>query len=178
MITKSCRFETKRLLVAEWHSLSAGDWRPKELAQVVSGMLTPSVEQSLPEGWQGGYTSERAAAWINERDQEGATLLVVEQSTRLPIGMMILFESDDEALGHIVRLGYLLSETVWGRGIATELVQGFIGWCRGVAIASIVGGVERGNITSQRVLEKSGFVCDSSAGDAGELFFELRLNAI
>lgn len=175
MITKTCRFVTKRLLVAEWHSLSANDWVPKVLAQVVSTILTPSVTQSLPEGWQGTYTVERAAEWIQERDQEGATLLVVEQSTRVPIGMMILFESNGEELGHTVRLGYLLSESTWGRGIVTELVQGFIGWCRGEAISSIVGGVEHDNIPSQRVLEKSGFICDSSNGDAGELFFELRL---
>ncbi|MCU7890094.1 MAG: GNAT family N-acetyltransferase [Candidatus Thiodiazotropha sp. (ex Ustalcina ferruginea)] len=151
---------------------------PKALAQVVSTILTPSVTQSLPEGWQGTYTVERAAEWIQERDQEGATLLVVEQSTRLPIGMMILFENNDEELGHTIRLGYLVSETVWGRGIATELVQGFVGWCRGKAIVSIMAGVERYNIPSQRVLEKSGFVCDSNAGDAVELFFKLRLSTV
>lgn len=175
MICKTCRFGTERLLVGEWHSLSADDGIDQELAQIVIAMLTPSVTRSLPPGWQGKYTIERAIEWIAERDREGATLLVLERSSRTPVGLMILFEDVDANLGQTVRLGYLLSESAWGGGIATELVQGFVEWCRTVEIASIVGGVERDNIPSQRVLEKSGFVSQPGADDEAELFFERRL---
>jgi RimJ/RimL family protein N-acetyltransferase len=138
-------------------------------------MLTARVTQSLPDGWQGDYTIERANEWIRERDREGATLIVLERSSRTPVGMMILFESDDEKLGRTVRLGYLLSETAWGQGLASELVQGFVGWCRKAEIASIMGGVERDNVPSQRVLQKNGFVYQPSTDDTVELFFELQL---
>lgn len=177
MVCKTCRFVTERLLVEEWHSLSADDWAHQELAHVVSTMLTARVTQSLPEGWQGAYTIERASEWIQERDREGATLLVVERSSRMPVGVMILLESDDEKLGRSVRIGYLLSESAWGQGLASELVQGFVGWCRMAGIGSIVGGVERDNVPSQRVLEKNGFVCAPSTDGAAGLFFELRLRS-
>lgn len=138
-------------------------------------MLTPSVTQSLPEAWQGAYTTERANEWIDERDREGATLLVLERSSRTPVGLMILFESDDEQIDRTIRLGYLLSESAWGQGLASELVQGFVKWCRTVEIVLIIGGVERDNIPSQRVLEKNGFVSQGSADDHPELFFMLQL---
>jgi RimJ/RimL family protein N-acetyltransferase len=129
-------------------------------------------------GWQGAYTIERAAKWIEERDREGATLLVVDRSSRTPVGMMILFESDDEHVGRTVRLGYLLIDSEWGKGLASELVRGFVEWCRTTNIVSIVGGVERDNVPSQRVLEKNGFICDPVVGDAAELFFELRVRPV
>lgn len=54
-------------------------------------------------------------------------------------------------------------------------MRGFVDWCRTVKIAALVGGVERDNIPSQRVLEKNGFVIQPTAEDHGELFFKLRL---
>jgi hypothetical protein len=72
LICKTCRFVTERLLVGEWHSLSADDWAHQELADVVSAILTTRVTKSLPEGWQGAYTIERSSEWIQERDQDGA----------------------------------------------------------------------------------------------------------
>ena len=39
-----------------------------------------------------------------------------------------------------------------------ELIEGFVGWCRGhEEIDSLAGGVERNNPASARVLEKHGF---------------------
>ena len=60
-----------------------------------------------------------------------------------------------------------LAEAVWGGGVASELIRGFVGWCERNNVASIVGGVERGNVASRRVLEKNGFVCDPTEDDAG-----------
>jgi len=163
------------MLVKEWHSLSAGDSRAEDLASVVRAILTPPVTQSLPECWQGEYTVERASEWIEERDQEGATLLVMDRSSGVPIGLMILFESDDEQLGRCVRVGYLLAEPVWGRGLASELLNGFVDWCRTVDISSILGGVERDNIASQRVLAKNGFEVLPTAKEHGDLLYVLQL---
>ncbi len=74
-----------------------------------------------------------------------------------------------------MRLGYLLAERAWGKGIASELIRGLVEWCRKSGIASIVGGVERNNIASRRVLEKNGFVCDASTKNSPEQMFELKL---
>ena len=160
MICTRCAFETERLLVRNWHAISSRDWQQQELAHAVATMLTEPVTRSLPPSWQGSYTAERAREWIAERDAEGTTLLVIDKSTKQAAGLMILFETDTEDSGNDieVRLGYLLSEMMWGKGLASELVRGFTGWCRAQSsISSIVGGVARDNPASRRVLEKNGF---------------------
>jgi len=93
---------------------------------------------------------------------------------------MILLETDSEDVvgGIEVRLGYLLSEHAWGKGIAGELVSGFVTWCRRQAnIVSIVGGVEQNNVASQRVLEKNGFLCVQCVEEfaQAERLFRLKL---
>ena len=56
-----------------------------------------------------------------------------------------------------LRLGYLVSESQWGRGFATELVRGVVNWVRVRGFRSIIAGVAKGNASSIRVLEKTGF---------------------
>ncbi|WP_089938303.1 GNAT family N-acetyltransferase [Candidatus Entotheonella palauensis] len=180
MICRGCAFETERLLVNEWHAISSRDWPQQDLAYAVATMLTEPVTRSLPVSWQGSYTVERAREWIEERDREGTTLVVVDKSTKQAVGLMILFETDaeDGGDGIEVRLGYLLSESAWGQGFASKLVRGFVGWCRGqTSIASIAGGVAQDNLASKRVLEKNGFRLVQSEGEVvqDEQFFRLQL---
>ncbi len=142
-------------------------------------MLTEPVTRSLPPSWQGHYTVERAREWVKERDEEGATLLIIEKATKQAIGLMILFETAaEDGSGTEVRLGYLLSESAWGKGLASELVRGFVGWCRDQAsISSIAGGVAQDHPASRRVLEKNGFrfVQRDSEIAEGEDVFRLQL---
>ena len=106
MIGKTLRFQTERLLVNEWHSVANQESNPLDLADVVRAILTTPVTRTLPEVWQGPYTVERARDWIKERDLEGTTLLVVERSSRRPIGLVVLFEEDEARLGGPdIRLG-------------------------------------------------------------------------
>jgi len=180
MILNKCAFETTRLLVKEWHSLSTSDWRQQDLANVVSDMLTEPVTRSLPPTWQGDYTVDRGQQWIIERDGEGTTLLVVQRTSRRAVGLMILNEAqvDKESSNTEIRLGYLLSENAWGKGFATELVSGFIKWCRGQSsISLITGGVASDNLASIRVLEKSGFQLVESSHEIveDEKFYRLGL---
>ena len=141
-------------------------------------MLTESVTRSLPISWQGSYTVDRARIWIEERDNEGAALLVVDKSTVQPVGLIVLFETEAESKGCIeVRIGYMLSEWTWGKGIASELLGGFVGWCRGHAsIFSIVGGVAQENFASRRVLEKNGFMLVQSEGEPADQEQRYRLS--
>lgn len=176
MISRTCSFTTERLLAREWRSLSDEEWLVRDLADVVQSLLTEGVTRSLPEPWQGAYTTQRSAEWIRQRDAEGTTLLVVDHSSRQPVGLVILFEMASEGgTGPEIRLGYLLAESVWGQGLASELIGGFVDWSREAGIVSIVGGVERDNVGSRRVLEKNGFVCDPATEQASEQMFELRL---
>ncbi len=180
MICHTCVFETERLLVKEWHSLNENEWPSQDLVDVVSSLLTARVTASLPSPWQGPYSRERSQDWIKERDQEGTTLLAVEKSLGSPVGLMVLFETEsDSARSLVVRLGYLLAENAWGRGFATELVSGFVDWCRQTAITAVIGGVEENNVASIRVLQKCGFVDATTEKEAAldEKVFKLRLHS-
>ena len=159
MECKSCAFETERLTVHEWqaHPISR---REEALGRVVASILTEPVTRALPTEWQGKYDEGRTAEWIAARNSEGPTLLVSDRITGEGVGLVILFESIAECgTGVDVRLGYVLAERAWGQGLATELVGGFVSWCRSRAeIRSLVGGVAKTNPASARVLEKNGFL--------------------
>ena len=178
MKSKTYSFTTRRLLVKEWHSLSSDEWMEQDLAVAVSKMLTESVTRSLPPGWQGPYSIERAQQWIQERDGEGTTLLVVELGERKAVGLVILFESEAfTGSGVEQRLGYLFAERAWGKGFASELLLGYVAWCKQNGVESVVAGVECENIASRRVLEKVGFLLDSSTDEerGDELVYRLKL---
>ena len=181
MICRACAYDTDRLLVREWHSAGRDEWSAQDLARFVVEAMTEPVTHSLPPSWQGPYTQERARDWIAERDGEGPTLLIVERSTHQAIGLMILFEStaENQVAGVDVRLGYLLAESAWGKGLASELIAGFVAWCRADSrIESLAGGVDRDNVASARVLEKNGFraVTGDPADPGDDRLFELNLH--
>ena len=142
----------------------------KDLTIVVQDILSESVTQSLPPEWQGPYSTARADQWIDQRDKEGVTLLVINKESAKAIGLVILFEP--ETSGEF-RLGYMLAESAWGKGYASELIGGFVDWCKNNAVQSVVGGVERNNIASRRVLEKNGFIEVTEAGGSGEQLFRI-----
>jgi ribosomal-protein-alanine N-acetyltransferase len=180
MICDTCAFETDRLSVREWHAVGCEDRSGRDLANLLVSLMTEPVTRALPEPWRGAYTLDRAAGWIGERDSEGPTLLVVERATGQAVGLMLLFEAaaEDGGGGVDIRLGYLLAEPAWGRGLASELLGGFVGWCRTRAlIRSLAGGVARDNVASARVLVKSGFSPAATGhGDAdADRLFELKL---
>lgn len=155
---RRCEFRTPRLVVGDWHELSVR-FR-LDLVDVVGDILTPTTTAELPLPWRGAYDGERAAAWIEERDDESATLLVVEHRAARAIGVVILFEAaaEHEAGPTEVRVGYVLAQSAWGRGMASELVGGLVAWGRRQpSIRSMAAGVGVDNDASARVLLKTGF---------------------
>ena len=175
MICIECAFDTARLVVSEWHSPMHAH---RDLAAVVTELLTPSVTGPLPIEWQGEYSFERARSWIDERDAEGAVLLAADLNSDRVVGLLILHETvgPDDPDAVEIRLGYLLAESVWGQGHASELIAGFVAWCRGQPrLRSIVGGVAPDNIASARVLTKNGFVLTDDASPGGDQMYELVL---
>lgn len=174
-LTGACHFRTDRLDVAEWHNIALPAGR--ELAHVLPDLLTPATTRALPPAWHGDYDRARAASWIRERDDESATLMVLDRATGDPLGLVILFEIEagDPSGGVELRLGYLLAESAWGRGLGTELVAGLVEWCRSEPrIRSIAGGVEPDNAASARVLTKNGFTT-AGVPTEGEQIYELVL---
>ena len=175
MTLARCAFDTERLHAAAWQ---AGDL-PADLPGRVATVLTEATTRFLPPDWHGDYDDARARRWIEERDAEGPTLLVTERAGGETVGLVILFE-EPRAGGSLidVRLGYVIAESQWGRGLASELVAGLVGWCReDPGVASIAGGVEADNAASASVLLKNGFQLVPSDGSAppGEELYRLEL---
>jgi RimJ/RimL family protein N-acetyltransferase len=171
-----CQFDTDRLTLQEWHR---AEINKDDLASSIVAILTETVTQSLPVPWQGKFSIARARSWIDERDSEGTTLLAREKTTGTVIGLMILAEATaaHENKGIEVRLGYVIAETAWGRGFASEMVGGFVTWCSSRSgIYSVAGGVAADNPASARVLKKNGFEMVTEAGVSdGEAIYRRML---
>ena len=178
MLLDECSFETNRLTVASWQLQSMRYGRLEDRGLEVASLLTDAVTRGLPSGWQGEFDRTRGEAWLDDREAEGPVLFAVEPGRTELVGLMFLFESEVEgSVGVDVRVGYLVSEGAWGKGFASELVAGFVNWCRSQPlIRSLVGGVDRRNAASIHVLEKSGFARDvKKQNDTDELEFILNL---
>lgn len=176
-ITQNCAFETGRLQINGWHSSGANNWPSADLIEAVISILTPAVTRSLPPGWQGDYTTGRAKRWIEERDAESTVLGVVERASGQTIGLMLLAEGTMHGGDATeIRLGYLLAEAAWRQGFASEMVSGFVEWCRKQPEKIVVlAGVEADNLASIRVLEKCGFAREMPKSGRGEQLYRLVL---
>ena len=116
------------------------------------------VTKSLPDGWQDINSEDKAWDWIKDRAAESAFLTIQNKSTLAVVGFLFLFEAVDVDKSVKLNLGYLLSHSVWGQGLGSELIAGLVKWCQKQSqITSISGGVVSDNIGSIRVLEKNRF---------------------
>ncbi len=139
-------------------------------------MLTVCSTVALPESWRGDFSVERARAWIAARDGESSTLLVTEIESKRAIGLVILVDLPLDESAVDVRIGYVIAEGMWGRGLATELLSGLIDWARAQpSIHTLTGGVDLTNRASVRVLEKTGFQRISN-GDGGMATYQLDVS--
>lgn len=173
-MTDDYRFSTARLDAREWHDAER-DGSVHDLPAIVGAMLTEPVTRWLPTAWHGPYTRARAEGWIADRDAEGPVLVVTSRETRVPLGLVLLFE-ERTADGIEVRVGYLLAEHAWGSGYGSELVAGLVAWCRERRdVRAIVGGVAPENAASIRVLERHGFVRSTGDEPTDELIYRLRI---
>ena len=89
---------------------------------------------------------------------------MIDVASGAPLGLVLLFEQAENEL----RLGYMLAESSWGQGVASELIGGLVEWGERSGIRSITGGVAFDNPASSRVLEKSGFCLQAPEPDAQE----------
>lgn len=167
-------FETGRLRCGPW--IEEARRIGADLVSIVAELLTPRTTVGLPPAWHGEFSAERAKAWIEERATDSTTLLVTEKSSHQPIGLVILAALLPDDVDVDLRVGYVITDTWWGRGIATELVAGLVDWGRRQpAIASMTAGVDPGNAASVRVLERSGFrhVAPDGDGDGEPMVFRV-----
>lgn len=159
MTLNGCNFQTNRMDVGDWSHLLTGECGRTVRDTFLISLLSQAVTRDLPAGWQGFYDQDRALSWFADRLDEGAALLIADRSEGRPVGLLILAESEITAVSRDIFLGYLIHESDWGKGLATEVVAGFVDWCHtDGTVRSIVAGVTDRNAASARVLRKNGFV--------------------
>ena len=169
------KYTTNRLIVKEWSSFEPKELEQPDLVNIVEEMLVPDVTKRFPVMWRGDYDKKRAKFWIQERDSESKTLLAVEKETKKPLGYINFFKEGDRSRGTYLRLGYLVSKAMWNNGLATELVEGFIHWCKENSVSTILARVEPDNIASIRVLEKNNFLSKTTDANGVSLLFVYNL---
>jgi ribosomal-protein-alanine N-acetyltransferase len=140
-------FATTRLTVSRSDARLADPARRAVLCETLARMLTPAVLRHLPPQLA---ETEDMEAWIDARCALSRVWLVEEGGALVSL----LFLGADGQGGW--RLGYLLGEGFWGRGLASELVGAVVGGWPGDA-GVIHAGVTRDNAVSARVLLKAGF---------------------
>ena len=151
-------FTTKRLSVRDLRPIIDNLPARQAIENSLISTLTPAVLKYLPPPLL--LRDRGVTFWLSERLAEGDVLLVYEQDTDELIGLMIL--ASDLGTGQVpaVHIGYILMETSWGKGFATELLSGFVDSVRDRKPVKLVGGVDTANAASSRVLLKAGFERD------------------
>lgn len=144
-------YETARLSVRHWGASLADAEARSALERDLSPILTPRFLAHLPPALQIGPDSN-LSQWVDDRAGESDVLTIRHRETGALVGVLILAQPFDAGQVHI---GYLLAETAWGAGYATELVKGLI--TAASEGTELVGGVGLDNPASGRVLQKAGF---------------------
>lgn len=140
------------------------------LLKQIPPILSPRVVEQLPAYFHGIVCEKTAEAWFTHMLRESRLLQVTDNNAGT-IGFMFIYP-ENEFTAHI---GYLLAEEYWGKGLASELLQGFIGHIRANGPwQKLIGGVAQSNIASCALLTKAGFVAHA-APENGVIFYEYTI---
>ncbi len=174
ILNQDCLFKTNQLSILHYTFIETKTGLHNSLSKSVLKIMTPNVTKSLPDGWQNLNTLKKAEKWLLERKMDSNFYIISLTEPNELIGFLFLY-TENERKGSIeLRLGYLLSESIWGKGIGSELIKGLVTWCDDTkSISSISGGVEKDNIGSRKVLEKNGFYKSNEKLPDGILLYKI-----
>lgn len=172
MIIAMMDFRTRRLIIRDWRPDLADPPRRRMIENALGAILSESVLAHLPEPLQLARTPASIPDWMSARAAESDVMLVKDAPSKALIGLLILAQSPEPSGPPELHIGYLLGEAAWGRGYATELVQGLVTALADNGPLRVIGGVGQGNPASARVLEKAGFVQSTRHASAGSVMFE------
>ncbi|PSW12297.1 hypothetical protein C9J01_14060 [Photobacterium rosenbergii] len=139
-------FSTHRLSAKTLDRSAAG------IQNEIMTMFTEPVSRHLPPSCQNFRTAEDVDIWLEAMAQTGSVLRLTEQQQA--VGYLFVFPEPENGF----RLGYVLAEAHWGKGFATEAMQGLVDYLsEGERAARFIAGVEPENAGSVNVLKKLGF---------------------
>jgi ribosomal-protein-alanine N-acetyltransferase len=116
------------------------------------------------------------STWVDDRISEAQIFCVHARDTAELVGLILLFDNPEETAVPTIQLGYFLGEAHWGHGYATEMIKGLLATLRGDRQMRLAAGVDRDNVGSVKVLEKSGFRKIPAQTTAGRYYFDLTIN--
>ncbi len=110
---------------------------------------------------------------LSHPDQwEWYAIWMIETQGGTHIGELCFKGIDENGLTEI---GYGIAEVYCGCGYATEAVSAVSAWAlRKDAVKAVTAEVDRDNIASVRVLEKSGFILTGRSGKEGPIYSRSR----
>tara|TARA_R110000850_G_scaffold46105_3_gene116278 strand:- start:1296 stop:1802 length:507 start_codon:yes stop_codon:yes gene_type:complete len=162
-------FSTPRLRVLPIQDALAN---PRGFNAELSQILTPPVLAPLPPSLQ--LKGRSITEWIATQSANSDVLVIRDRDKTALIGLMLLHI--EPAATPDCHLGYLIAETNWGQGFATELLEGFIAFCRANFPAiKLLAGVDADNPASARVLKKAGFTAQPNPQSPTGTLFQLQL---
>lgn len=177
ILNHNCLFKTNRVSIFNWNFIESQTEFENSTTKSVLNIMTPNVTKALPDGWQNLDTQEKVENWIIERKEDSNFYSIILTETNEIIGFMFLHENNEIKNSNELRLGYLLTESIWGKGIGSELIKGLVKWSKDLGIInSICGGVEKDNIGSIKVLEKNGFHKSNDELPGNMLLYKIDFN--
>ena len=140
--------ETGRLLVTTW--------LPEDVEDLLRLHSDPEVTRWVRHGRPEtrAETESLLASYLDEQDNRGWTKWRVADRNGVLVGRAG-FGAHDREGGR--ELAYTLRRELWGRGLATEVADGLVGWHRDHIDAHLWALAAIENVASRRVLEKVGF---------------------
>lgn len=145
------------LPVIETRRLALRAPRPEDAPRLVALANDPDIARMtlrMPSPYSVAHAEEFLANVAAQDPRKGSTFLI-EHEDQGPVGVIGLFNDADP----VPETGYWIGRPYWGRGYATEALQGALSWARSRwRKRALVAGHFVDNPASGRVLEKAGFL--------------------
>lgn len=116
----------------------------------------------------GAADAEAFVTAVAGQDPTSAHTFLIDHDDHGPVGVVGAFHDADP----MPEIGYWIGRPYWGRGLATEAVQGLVFWAgKRWGKRALTAGHFADNPASGRVLEKAGFL---PTGEVRQLFSRAR----
>lgn len=161
-------YKTSRLQIGE---IFTSTQEPDFFVSVI-GVLTRKVVENLPPYFQNINSIQSAQKWLEHIISDGRLFMIHLSGESNLIGFVFLSKETTNG----AHIGYLLGESYWNNGYATEILNGFIDFIESEnKITNLIAGVAKDNIPSIKLLNKLGFR-QSSNEENGTIFLEYQLS--
>lgn len=134
------------------------NWTSGDIGSLVRHADNPRVAAMMRDGFPSPYTQEDGRRFVDLATAPGPRLFLAIEVDMEACGGIGIHPLDD-VHRRSAEIGYWLSESCWGRGIATDAVRAIVPVAfKTFDIIRLQAGIFANNRASMRVLEKCGFV--------------------